>query len=423
MLRQTPWYNAPPMDAELLAIGSELTSGHTVNTNAQYLARRLQELGIACVRQVTVADDPLLIMQAVREALRRSRLLLLTGGLGPTLDDITLAAVSQATGRRLVFVPSVARHIRAFCRKRRRRLTRLALRQAYLPAGATALPNPVGTAPGVWLPLEGTLLVALPGVPQEMRAIMERRVVPRLRRWTGRVPILSRTLRTIGLVELQIQTALRRLAIPDVVSVGLYPNLMAVDVRLTVSGASPQRARRILDRVERALRARLGPAVYGVDAQTLEGLVGETLVRRRETLAIAESCTGGLVSDRITDVPGSSRYLLMTIVAYHNRAKQDLLGVRARALARDGAVSGPVARAMALGVRTRAGADVGLAITGIAGPTGGTHTKLVGLVYLAVSDARGTTVKRCLFHGERLAIKAQAAQLALDLLRRRLIAG
>jgi len=411
------------MDAELLAIGSELTSGHTVNTNAQFLARQLQELGIACVRQATVADDHFLIMQAVREALRRSRLLLMTGGLGPTFDDVTLAAVSQATGRRLVFVPSVARQIRAFCRKRRRRLNRLALRQAYLPAGATALPNPVGTAPGVWLPLKGTLLVALPGVPQEMRSIMERTVVPRLRRWTGRVPILSRTLRTIGLVELQIQTALRRLAIPEVVSVGLYPNLMAVDVRLTVSGTSPHRARRILDRVERALRARLGPAVYGVDAQTLEGLAGDMLVRRRETLAIAESCTGGLVSDRITNVPGSSRYLLMTIVAYHNQAKQDLLGVRGRALARDGAVSGPVARAMAIGVRTRAGADIGLAITGIAGPTGGTRTKPVGLVYLAVSDARGTTVKRSLFHGDRLAIKAQAAQLALDLLRRRLVAG
>lgn len=408
----------PAMDAEILSIGSELTSGQTVNTNAAYLARRLREAGLDCPRQAAVADERTLIVQSVREALRRSRLLLITGGLGPTFDDLTMAAIAQATGRRLVLVPAVARRIRAFCRRHQRSLTAPALRQAYLPQGATALPNPIGSAPGVWLALGGTILVALPGVPQEMRAITEASVLPRLRR---RAPIRSRTLRTVGVVELEIQRLLKTVPIPAGMALGLYPNLRAVDVCLTMRGSSSQAARRALGAVERAIRARLGAAVYGLDEQTLESVVGEALAARHKTLAVAESCTGGLVSDRLTNVPGSSRYLLAALVAYHNRAKREWLGVPEGLLLRDGAVSAPVARAMAQGIRRRAGADVGLAVTGIAGPGGGTPAKPVGLVYLAVADARGSAVERARFQGERAAIKGQAVQMALNLLRKRLL--
>ena len=247
------------MEAEILSIGSELTSGQTLNTNAVYLARRLREVGIDCPRQATVADEQTLIVRSVREALlrsssfgeaaaklkrsralRRSRLLLITGGLGPTFDDLTMAAIAEATGRRLVLVPAVARHIRAFCRRHQRSLTTLALRQAYLPQGATALPNPIGSAPGVWLARGKTILVALPGVPQEMRAIMEASVLPRLRRRARHAPILSRTLRTVGVLELEIQRLLKTVPIPQGMALGLYPNLRAVDVCLTMRGPHRQ---------------------------------------------------------------------------------------------------------------------------------------------------------------------------------------
>jgi len=422
------------MHAELLAIGSELTQGHTVNTNAAYLARRLGELGIAVTRQVVVADDRTAIVESLRAALDHSDLVITTGGLGPTFDDLTVEAIADATNRPLATRPEVARAIRTFYRRHRRRLNRLALRQACLPVGALALPNPVGTAPGVWLPLDlpaprlgvqraarqagGALLVALPGVPREMQAIMEDSVLPRLRRRTGRPFIASRTIRTVGLVELQIQAVLRQLSIPAFVQVGLYPHLGAVDVRLTATGTPQQRALRTLNRLERALRRRLGSAVYGLDEQMLEGVVGEALARQHKTLAVAESCTGGLVSDRITNVPGSSRYFLLSVVVYGNRMKETLLGVASSLLARHGAVSAPVAAAMAQGVRKQADSAIGLAITGIAGPTGATPNKPVGLVYLALADRRRNAVKRCHFRGDRVAIKYQASQAALDGLRR-----
>ncbi len=406
------------MHAELLAIGSELLSGHTVNTNVAYLARRLQDVGITCARQTAVPDEPREIVESLKEALVRSPVVITTGGLGPTEDDLTMEAISRATGRPLIYQPSVARRIRTFYRQHHRQLNPLALRQASLPRGASAFPNPAGTAPGMWLALKGRLLIALPGVPQEMRAIMERSVIPRLRKHLGRSPIVSRTIRTIGMVELEIQAMMRRLSIPAEVSVGFYPHLMMVDIRLTVMDRPARMATRLMDRLERSLRRRLGVAVYGVDDQTLEGVVGEALVRHRTTLAIAESCTGGLIADRVTNVPGSSRYFLLSIVAYHNRMKQGWLGVSSLLLARHGTVSAQVARAMAQGIRQKAGADLGVAVTGIAGPSGGSRHKPVGLVYLAVADRRRTAVKRYRFHGDRLAIKAQTADGALDQLRR-----
>ena len=413
------------MQAEVVAIGAELTSGYTVNTNAAYLARRLQDVGIPCLRHTAVPDERAMIIQTLRETLSRADLLLVTGGLGPTFDDVTMEAIAAATGRRLVFVESAARRIRAFYRAFHRRLNRQALRQAYLPEGGAALPNPVGTAPGLWLALGpgGQVLVALPGVPQEMRAIVEQSVLPRLRRLRGRTVLLSRTLRTAGLVELQIQAILKRLAIPESIQVGLYPHLMTVDVRLTATARSRSRALQALSRVERRLRRQLGQTVYGLDDDTLEAVVGRLLVRRRWTVAVAESCTGGVVSDRLTNIPGSSRYLLQSVLAYHNHAKARLLGIRPDLLRRYGAVSAPVAQAMAHGIRRTAGADLGLAITGIAGPGGGSRTKPVGLVYLALADRTRAAVRQCQFHGDRLAIKHQAAQAALDWLRRRVLAA
>jgi nicotinamide-nucleotide amidase len=410
-------YNGPVMEAELLTIGSELMSGSTVNTNAAFLARRLAEAGIPCQRQVAVSDDRASLSRALREALDREEVLITTGGLGPTFDDLTMACLAEMTGRPLVFHRAVARAIRRFYAQRHRRLQRAALRQAWLPQGGQPLPNPLGTAPGLWLRLPQQLLIALPGVPWEMRAILERSVLPRLKRLGAWCAIESRTLRTVGLVELSIERLLRRLKIPDTVQVGLYPQLRMVDVRLTATAGSRDAARRALSRVERPLRRALGRHLYGADEETLEGVVGALLVKRRKTLAVAESCTGGLLCDRLTNVSGSSRYLKAGVVAYHNDIKRHQLGVPDGVLARFGAVSAQVAGRMAEGVRRLAGADVGLATTGIAGPTGATRRKPVGLVYLALADGRRTITQRCQFFGDRASIKAQAAQAALDGLR------
>ena len=410
-----------PMHAELLTIGAELTSGATVNTNAAYLARRLAELGIPCRRQVTVGDERHTLVEALRSALRRSTLVVTTGGLGPTFDDVTLEAIAEATSRPLVYHRRVAAIIRRFYTRHHRALQHAALRQASVPQGAAALLNPIGTAPGIWLPLEGPILIALPGVPGEMRAIMERHVLPRLKRLGGAQAIESRTLRTVGIVELSIEALLRRMRIPDGVEVGLYPHLRAVDVRLTAFATSRSAARKLLTGVEHRLRRALGPVVYGVDEDTLEAVVGRLCVAQHRTVAVAESCTGGLLCDRITSVSGSSRYFRAGLIAYHNDVKRRCLGVSEATLARDGAVSAATAKQMAEGVRRLAEASVGVSVTGIAGPTGGTSRKPVGMVYLGLSDGRRTMSRRCQFFGDRRAIKTQAAQTALDWLRRSLL--
>ena len=406
------------MRAEILAVGSELTSGHTVNGNAAYLAQRLQTLGIPCARHTAVGDDHGAIVEALREAMARCELVVVTGGLGPTVDDTTVEAIARATGRPLALVPAVVRRIERFYRQHHRRLNRLAMRQARLPRGASALPNPAGTAPGIWLPLDRALIVALPGVPREMRAITEASILPRLRRQRRSAPILSRTIRTVGRIELEIQQILERMALPPSVRFGLYPHLQSVDVRLTVDGTRRAVAASLLDRLERQLRRRLGASVYGVDEETLESVIGRACLARRRTIAVAESCTGGLIADRITDVPGSSRYFLGGIVAYADAVKRHALGVPASTLAKHGAVSEAVATAMARGVRERIGTDIGLAVTGIAGPTGATRGKPIGLVWIAVSDRSATRATRRHFHGDRLAVKQQTAQIALDWLRR-----
>lgn len=412
----------PFMQATIVSIGNELTGGHIVNHNAAEMARRLAELGIACRRHVSIPDEPSLIIRTLREAMDDSALVLTTGGLGPTVDDLTLEAIADATDRDVIPNAAVAARIRAFYRRYRRRLNQLAMRQALLPRGATALANPLGTAPGIWLPLERSLLVALPGVPREMRAILEGSVVPRLKRLAHRAPILTRTIRTIGVPELEIQHRLGAMRLPRTVSFGLYPHLRMVDVRFAIADQPRRTATRILDRLEHGLRQRMGAAVYGTGSDTLEEALGQALRARRWTAAMAESCTGGLVADRITNVSGSSDYFLLSVVAYQNEVKERLLGVPHALLVRRGAVSAPVAKAMATGVRTRAGAALGLGITGIAGPTGGSARKPVGLVYMALADAHSVEARRFHFVGDRLSIKHQAAQEALDWIRRRALA-
>ena len=406
---------------ELLTVGSELLSGATVNTNAAYLAGRLQAVGLSCCRQVAVPDDLKPLGLALQEAIQRSDVVLLTGGLGPTLDDQTIAVIAHVTGRRLRYLPGVARQIHRFYARCHRRVQAAALRQAYLPAGAVALANPIGTAPGMWLALPHPIIIAMPGVPREMRLMLEGSVLPRLRRLPGASRVAVSMMRTAGIVELEIQHILQRLRLPAELEIGLYPHLRMVDVQLRMRAGSQQQAQRLLQPYALRVRRTLGDWVYANNGTSLSEAVGALLLRRHATIAVAESCTGGLVSHELTEVPGSSRYLRGSIVAYHNDLKEGPLAVPREVLRRYGAVSRQTAELMAQGIRRWANASAGLSITGIAGPGGGTAVKPVGLVYVGLADERDSQTVQLQLTGDRTSIKAQASQAALDFLRRSLL--
>lgn len=434
------------MNAEVIAVGTELLLGFVVNTDTVYLGRALAGLGIGCYHQVTVGDNPVRLEAAIRTALARADVVITCGGLGPTVDDITLETISRATGRPLLLNRAILWGIRERFARLRIRMPKANVRQAMLPRGAVVFPNTSGTAPGFLLKMrtrvpdtgqgtryssQGTrpllrmrYLVALPGPPKELIPMAEKHLVPRLRRMAGGAVILSRTLHSTGLTESEVDAKVRDLlALEGAATVGIYAHPGQVDLRVTARAAARPRAEGLIAGVERRIRKRLGPYVYGVDDETLEGAVGALLRRKRQTLAAAESCTGGLVSHRITDVPGSSDYFLGGVTAYANRLKQAPLGVPAALLKKHGAVSAPVAGAMAAGVRRLAGSTLGLGITGIAGPTGGTRKKPVGLAYIALATPRGTAVRRCLFTGNRQTVKLKASQAALDGVRRHLLGG
>lgn len=407
------------MRAEIISVGTELLLGQIVDTNAAYLARHLAELGIDLHFKQTVGDNTARVQDAVRLALSRADAILITGGLGPTEDDLTVAAVAGLLGLASIFDPAVAGSIRRFFETRGRAAPQTVFKQALIPAGARIIPNTRGTAPGVHLEHEGRVLFLMPGVPFEMYGMMESYVVPLLRERTGtEVVIRSRVVRVTGEGESAVEVRIRDLIGSTTPTIAPYAKLGEVHLRVTAKGA-PEEVARHLDAGERLLRERLGDLVYGVDEQTLEEVVGSLLTQHGATVAVAESCTGGLVAKRLTDVPGSSAYFLDGVVAYSNAAKIDVLGVDPALIERHGAVSAEVVEAMADGIRRRVDSSLGLSITGIAGPAGATDTKPIGLVYLGLADAHGVQHRRLTFGSQpgRAGIRALSAQAALNLLR------
>ncbi|MBI3010385.1 MAG: competence/damage-inducible protein A [Candidatus Omnitrophica bacterium] len=405
------------MQAELITIGAELLNGATVNTNAAYLARRLAQVGLCLVRQTTVSDEPSQIAAAVQEAFSRSEIVLTTGGLGPTFDDTTLSAIAQATQQPLVFCSKAAANVQRFYSQAHRKLKDAAWRQAWLPEKAVALPNPLGTACGIWLSWKGGLLICLPGVPREMQVILEQSVLPGLKKHLRSTASAYCLLRTVGLFELSIEAFLQRLRLPEGLTVGLYPHLRLVDIGLSAQASSAALAKRHLNETVHALCRHLGKAVYGTNGDTLESIIAKEFIRRHWTLAVAESCTGGLLSDTLTNVPGSSGYFRGSTIAYHNDVKLSQLKVSRNALKHQGAVSATVAQQTASGIRELLHAKIGLSITGIAGPKGGSPSKPVGLVFIGLADGRTIKSRRFQFTGDRISIKWQAVQTALDWLR------
>ncbi|MDQ7819567.1 MAG: competence/damage-inducible protein A [Armatimonadota bacterium] len=410
------------MRAEIISVGTELLLGQIVDTNAAYLGQRLAEVGVDVHCRQTVGDNPARIREALRLALSRADLVVMTGGLGPTEDDLTVEAVAAALGRELVRDPEVAEHIRRFFASRGRTPPETVYKQALVPRGAQVIPNARGTAPGIHLQDDGRDIVIMPGVPYEMQGMVESYLLPLLRQRTGGIVIRSRVLRVTGEGESAVEARIKDLLSATQPTIAPYAKLGEVHLRLTAKGR-PEDVAAALDRGEALVRERLGDLVYGTDDQTLEAVTASLLTARGVTVAVAESCTGGLVSQRLTSVPGSSAYFLLGVVAYSNDAKVRDLGVDPGMLRRHGAVSAEVAEAMASAVRARAGATLGVGLTGIAGPTGGTPDKPVGLVFLSLAHPEGVDTRRLQLGAEagREGIRFLASQAALNALRLHLL--
>jgi nicotinamide-nucleotide amidase len=412
------------MTAEIITVGDELLIGQVINTNQAFIAERVNGLGIRIGRMTTVGDDLEAIVASFAAGWERADVVVVTGGLGPTHDDITRTAVCRFMDTDLVANEDVRRHIESLMAIRNLPWSHAMEDQVRVPRAATVLPNPVGTAPGLWFERDGRILTVMPGVPYEMKAIMEGSVLPRLGAMhSGRV-IIQRTLRTTGIPESMLAQRIGDLdAVLETSKLAFLPSPRGVRLRITVEESDRTRAETLVARVEARIRERAAAYIYGTGNQELEEVVGALLAEHGLTLAVAESCTGGLIASRITDVGGSSAYFERGVVTYSNRSKVDLLGVPEELLVRTGAVSRETAEAMALGIRARAGTSFGVSTTGIAGPSGGTSDKPVGLVWIGIADADGAVALKHSFAGSRTLIKERASQAALELLRRRILTG
>jgi nicotinamide-nucleotide amidase len=409
------------MQIEIVTIGNEVLSGRTVDTNFAWLARALERASVQVAWHTTVGDTAEKIGEALKRALERADGVVMTGGLGPTPDDITRRAIATVLSRPLQLDEAVLEHVRERAKRSGRKLPASIESMALLPRGAEAWLNPVGSAPGI-LVLQGEKpVILLPGVPHEMEALATERVVPYLRQRTGRT-VETFTLRTFGAFESQLHELIgARPQRWSGASLAYLPSYFGVDLRVTVAGTSEPQVKEAAERACAELRELVGGVVYAEGERTMEDVVGELLVARGWRIATAESCTAGLLSKRLTDVPGSSRYFDRGFVAYSNDAKVELLGVSEIDLAAHGAVSAPVAEQMAHGARHRAGVDLGVAITGVAGPDGGSAENPVGTVFVALSSSEGGAVRRYQFAGTRATIRERSVQVALDLARRTLL--
>jgi nicotinamide-nucleotide amidase len=407
------------MHGEIIATGTELITGRVADFNARYAARRLHEAGLEVQAITLLGDRAPLFQEILLRSLGRSRFVIITGGLGPTEDDITVAAAARALNLKLFQDEVLLARIRRCLKERgipwEERYARLAL----IPQGATVL-DPGGAACGFSLKQGDCRLFFLPGVPREMRTLFDSLVLPSLVGWAGGGEVLcQRTLRLFGISETQLQEVVSRMPeFSQGVTVGYYPNFPENHLTLTMRGRDRQTLEEALDRLTASLAQEVGDVLLGPGMVPLEGLVGRGLKEQGLTLAVAESCTGGLICHRLTNIPGSSDYFLGGVVSYSNEAKMDLLRVPGETLARHGAVSAEAAQAMALGVREIFHTSVGLSVTGIAGPSGGSPGKPVGTVYLGLATPQGLETYYYLFHGTREEIKTLSAQTALDRLRR-----
>jgi nicotinamide-nucleotide amidase len=404
------------MAVALLSIGTELTRGEIVDSNAAWLAATLTEEGFEVACAIVVPDDPERIVATLKRLGEEQRIVVVSGGLGPTSDDFTSACVARAANVDLVLDDGALASIRRRVESRGRVVTKHHEKQAEIPRGAEILPNADGTAPGYSLAIGSATMFFLPGVPREMKRMVKEQVLPRIRPTAPNDTYVVR-LRTFGLPESTAAQLLEGIEL-DSISLAYRVHFPELDVKVQARGANLAAARELATQAAHVVRERLGDVVYGEGDESLPSITGRALRLRGWRLALAESCTGGLVSHLLTSYPGASDFLIGSAVVYANSAKTRMLGVSEDTLRGHGAVSAEVAGEMAQGARRLCEVDVGLGVTGIAGPAGGTSSKPVGLVYWAVSHPGGTLVQERVFRGDRNEIQIHAAYSALDLLRR-----
>ena len=408
--------------AEIIAIGSELLTPHRVDSNSLYLTRQLNSIGIEVDLKVVAGDQETRLEQVARSAVERSPLVIATGGLGPTEDDITRKVFARVLQRQMVLQHDILQTIRDRFGSRGLEMPGNNARQALVPVGARILENRLGTAPGLWLEKGEVVIILLPGVPSEMKAIFEESCLPLLSERSEGFHLFTRVLRSTGMTESQLDERIAPIYTP-------YKNPVTtilsgrgeIQIHLTGRAKSRPEAEVLVNEVADRIQGKLGEFIFSTGDQSLEQVVGEYLLGKKETLAVAESCTGGLIAERITRVPGSSRYFMGGVTCYSNRSKVEFTGLPPLLLEMSGAVSAEVAKCLAEGIRDRMGASIGIGVTGVAGPSGGSPEKPIGLVHLALAMGEQVEHRECRFSGDREKIRFWASQTALDMVRRRLL--
>ena len=412
------------MKAYIITIGDEILLGNTLNTNAAYIGTQLFDINIPVIKTSVVGDDNSAILSELNSASEVAELMIVTGGLGPTHDDVTRKSIVDFFNTELVENKEVLEDISSLFEKRKRKITNVNIDQAKVPKIAEVIRNQLGTAPGLWIEQNNKVYVVMPGVPYEMEAMMESTVIPKLKDkiGEGQKILLRKTILTTGIPE---STLYERLGnIDDLLQgakLAFLPNVFGVKLRLSVEGDDEKELKNKITEVEQRIRSKAGRFIYGVGDDQLEAVVGRLLLEREFKIATAESCTGGLVGDMLTNVSGSSKYYERGVICYSNAAKVEILNVNEDSLAEHGAVSMEVAMQMAVGVKSTSGADIGLATTGIMGPTGATNDKSIGLVYIGYCDDKVCTARKFHFGEDRLLNKQRTAQAALDFVRRQLL--
>lgn len=410
------------LSAEIIAVGSELLTPEKTDTNSLWLTEKLNEVGVEVMLKTIVGDDEARLEETIRDAIKRSDIVITTGGLGPTEDDVTRQVSGRAVGRELTYHDELEADLRERFRRWGREMPEINKRQAYVIDGAAILPNPNGSAVGMKLDLGSKLFVVLPGPPRELKPMFENFVLADIREMAGEVHVRRRILRVSGMGESAVDEAIAPIykAYPNVQTSILFSK-SEIEVHLAAKADTESEALKVLDELAVKIADALGMAVFATNGETLEEVVGAMLTESGKTLAVAESCTGGLIGMRLTDVSGSSAYFLEGAVTYSNEAKMRTLGVLEQTLIDHGAVSAETAEAMASGIRVYTGSDYGLSVTGIAGPDGGTAEKPVGTVFIGYSDAAQTRSVKFTLPGDRYLIRWRSSQAALDYLRRRML--
>ncbi|MEZ5428093.1 MAG: competence/damage-inducible protein A [Pyrinomonadaceae bacterium] len=410
------------LSAEIIAIGSELLTPNKTDTNSLWLTEKLNELGIDVKLKTVVGDDSMRLEEAIKDAVKRSDVVITTGGLGPTEDDITRQISARAIERQLVFHPELEADLRERFRRWGREMPEINKRQAYVIEGAKILPNPNGSASGMLVGLGGNFLVVLPGPPRELKPMFSDHVLPELSEMAGEVVFRKRILKVSGMGESAIDEAIAPIySAYKEVQTGILFNKSEVEVHLTAQGRTAEEADRINREIADRIVEALGLAVFSTEGEAMEEVVGRLLSESGKTLSVAESCTGGLIGERLTNVPGSSGYFIEGVISYANDAKIRTLGVPEEAIDEHGAVSAQVCEAMARGMMERAGTDYAISVTGIAGPSGGTEEKPVGTVFIGYADRNEVRSLRMVLPGDRYLIRWRSSQAALDYLRRRIL--